>query len=483
MNPKPKDRRTGPPGEVPLYVDLDGSLIRTDLLAESFAAAVKKAPATLLLAPLWALGGIARLKRKLAACVTINPESLPYNPQVLAFLRKERERGRTLILTTGSHERLARPIAEHLRLFSLTLASGEGENLVGKKKLAAIKAHARGKPFAYLGDSYKDLPIWREAAEALLVDPGPVLLAKARRCAPVSRIFRSPADRLRQVLAAIRPHQWLKNLLIVVPFITAHRMADLGLLPVAILAFSLCASSVYVINDILDLEVDRRHPRKKTRPFASGALPMVWAPLMVVVLLSASLAVSSILPAAFLRVLACYWFVTLAYSLYLKNTLLLDVFVLAGLYTLRLLAGHAVLAIPQSAWLSAFSMFIFLSLALLKRYIEVRGLLERGETETAGRRYRAGDLPILMTMGTTSGYLSALVFALYINSAKVTLLYNRPEMLWFLWPVILFWISRMWILAQRGEVDEDPILFTMKDPVGYLSGFIAAAILVAAALG
>jgi 4-hydroxybenzoate polyprenyltransferase len=291
--------------------------------------------------------------------------------------------------------------------------------------------------------------------------------------------------RLTALLKALRLYQWTKNGLLFVPLVLAHKITDVAsVLDVlaAFVAFGACASGVYILNDLVDLDADRKHPYKQSRPFAAGHLPirvgLVLAPSCAVAGLLWSLA---LLPPAFTASLLVYLALTTAYSFALKRVAVLDVFVLAGLFTLRVLAGGVAVAVPVSPWLLAFSMFFFLSLALVKRYAELRVMQERKQTEAAGRNYRVSDMDLLRGIGTASGYLSVLVVALYTNSSEVAALYARPGALWLVSVVLLYWITRMWFLAHRAELDEDAILFTVKDPPSYVVGVLIAAVIFLAA--
>jgi 4-hydroxybenzoate polyprenyltransferase len=282
---------------------------------------------------------------------------------------------------------------------------------------------------------------------------------------------------------ALRPHQWTKNGLVVVPLLAAHHLdrpaAVLASL-IAVGAFCLCASSVYVLNDLLDLEADRAHPRKCKRPFAAGELPLSAGVVMAPVLLILAFGLGTFLSDSFIAVLACYYALTAAYSLFLKGKVLLDALVLACLYTLRIVAGAAAVEVPLSFWMLLFSIFLFLSLALVKRYAELDGLQKQGQLQAAGRGYEVSDLPILQSLGCASGYLSVLVLALYVNSPEVDALYRHPTIIWTLCVPLLFWISRVWMTAQRGGMHDDPVVFALKDPLSIGIGCLGVLIAILA---
>ena len=259
----------------------------------------------------------------------------------------------------------------------------------------------------------------------------------------------------------VRLYQWAKNALLFVPLLGAHQLANRNLLGRNILAFvsfGFVASSVYVLTDLRDLEADRRHPRKRLRPIASGALPLAVGRALVPALLVAGAILALQLPREFGLLLAGYWVATLGYSLGLKKRPILDVAILAGLYTVRIYAGSAATGVPVSEWLASFAMFLFLSLAFVKRAAE----LVAAEKELPGRGYRPDDTGPVFTMGIASGYLAVLVLALYISSQDVRRLYAHPGWLWFLCPLVLYWVSDLWLRAHRNEVDDDPLVFALR---------------------
>ena len=467
---------------MPLCVDLDDTLIKTDLLAESLLLLLKAAPWTLLWWPAWLWRGGAHFKRRVAERVQIAPETLPYDAEFLDFLCSQKQAGRTLVLATASDRTLASGVARHLGLFADVVASDGVINISGAAKLAALQEKFRDG-FDYAGDSRKDLAVWRGARRAIVVRAGPGLTEAVRRITTVERVFEPPAGRCWAAALTLRPHQWAKNFLLFIPLVTSHEIVRAELVMTtlrAMIAFSLCASGVYVLNDLLDLASDRAHPIKRGRPLASGVVPIIWGPMIMACLLAAAAVLSIGLSARFQLAISAYFLITLTYSLRLKGLLLVDVFCLAGLYTLRILAGHAVTDIPLSPWLLAFAMFIFLSLALLKRYIEVAALSTSATTQVSGRDYVATDAAVLMTLGAASGYLSILVLALYINSDQVVRLYKNPSLLWLICLTLLYAVSRLWVLASRGQVGDDPVLFGLKDKVSYAAVALTLVVLTAA---
>jgi 4-hydroxybenzoate polyprenyltransferase len=296
----------------------------------------------------------------------------------------------------------------------------------------------------------------------------------------------APAGKAAAVLRALRPVHWVKNLLVAVPLVLAHQLSNREKLfdvLLAVVAFSLCASAVYVLNDLIDREADRHHPRKRNRPFASGQLSVRAGMIMIGVLLvgAAAMAALTVRP-RFIWMLGLYLVLTTAYSLHLKTRLLVDVVLLAGLYTLRIIAGAAAADVVLTPWLLAFSMFLFLSLAFAKRYSELMQV-EAGEQERMrGRGYVVDDLRIIETVGPTCGYLAVMVIALYIDSEMVKKLYPEPRALWLLCPVFLYWITRLWFLARRRRLVDDPLVFALTDRVSWGCGILAAVIVAAASV-
>lgn len=471
---------TAPDTAVPLCVDLDGTLIRTDLLWESLVRLLKRNPLWLVVLPFWWLRGRAGLKRQLAARVEVDPATLPYHAAFLDFLREQRRAGRPLWLATASDARLARRVADHVGLFDGVLASDGETNLRGAAKCAKLAGQFGERAFDYAGNSAVDLAVWRHARTAIVVNANASVARRAAGLAPVNDRFCGTQSQAAAVLRTIRPYQWVKNLIIFVPLLTSHQLTKLPLVvnaAWAFAAFSLCASAVYVLNDLLDLDADRHHPAKRRRPFAAGDLPLSVGLGMVPLLLAGGLGLSAGLSVSFLGVVLLYLVLTTAYSCRLKQVALLDVFVLAALYTLRLIAGHEATGVAYSTWLLMFSMFLFLSLALVKRFVEVASLRQQNQAVAPGRGYIGRDLDLVASLGTGSGYLAVLVLALYVTSQEVRTLYHHPTLLLLVCPLLLYWLSRVWMIAHRGEMHEDPVVFALKDRLSYLIGALTLAVL------
>jgi len=459
----------------PLCVDLDRTLIRGDLLLESLVLLVKRNPLYLLLIPFWLLRGKAALEARVLRQVTLNPEALPYNPGLIEWLQRERANGRSVWLVTASHEKLADRVAAHLGFFEGVLASNERSNLAAATKAAQLVNRFGERGFDYCGND-RDVTIWERARGAIVVEGSPRLERQAATRAVLVGSFPSTTSRWTALLRQLRPHQWAKNLLVLMPLLAAHKVDEVHLDLIALLAFivfSLCASSVYVLNDLLDLEADRSHPRKSKRPFAAGDLPLAVGLVLAPALLIAAAGMSAFLPARFCMVVATYYAATLAYSFSLKGLVLIDALSLAGLYTLRIIAGAAAVSVALSFWMLLFSVLLFLSLAFVKRFAELESLRRQQRLRTAGRGYRVDDLPALQSLGAAAGYLSALVLALYVNSPDIQALYRQPKVIWALCILLLYWVSRIWLTAQRGQMHDDPVVYALRDRESLAVGLIA----------
>ena len=470
--------------DAPLVVDLDGTLIRSDLLVETFLAFLRQHPLRLPDVLRWWRCGRPALKEALALASEIDVALLPYDSAVLDLIKQHRGK-RHIVLATGSHLHLAKRVAAHLGLFDEVIAT-EGElNLAGKAKRNALVLRYGEGCFDYAGNSHDDLSVWSAARHGFVVNATPGVVAKARALGNLANVIPLDGGQLRHWAKALRLHQWLKNLLLFVPLVAAHRLGETRLLLdglAAFLAFGCCASSVYLLNDLLDLQDDRRHPRKKVRPFASGQLPLHVGLLAVPLLLAIGLGLGFVLlPPGFTSGLAGYYALTVAYSLWLKRRAAIDVVALAGFYTLRMVLGAVAMAIPLSNWLLVFSMFIFLSLALAKRCAELSLVRARDPNGKAhGRGYTAGDLPRLSTLGIASGCVSVLVLAVYIKDTHAMSLYRHPEILWWACPLLLAWLTRVWLLVYRGDMHEDPIVFALQDKASVSLGALLGLVLWAA---
>jgi len=468
----------------PLVVDLDGTLVRTDILLESAIRYCKLNGLRSIIIPFWLIRGKAYLKAHLAEQISLDVKQLPYNQSVITYLEHEKSH-RPLVLATASHQIYAKQIADHLKLFDRVIASDQRTNLSSSNKRDQLVALFGKHGFDYIGNSYDDLTVWQSAEKAILVDPDPGLNKLVKNQGNYGGLINSRSPLVKTLFMALRPHQWLKNLLLFIPLLTSHNFFNPELIfntLVAFLLFSMSASSGYLFNDLLDLDSDRHHQRKKQRPFASGELPLhvgiISAPLLFLVAVGISV---MLLPKLFTIILILYFIMTLLYSQWLKQIMSIDTIVLATLYTLRILGGTYVCNLIPSFWILAFSIFLFFSLAMVKRYAELFDNRSKGKNEKAmGRGYFPADLDIISNLGSASGYLSVMVLALYIQDDKTIMLYQTPEILWLACPVLLFWISRVWILTHRGEMHDDPVLFAIKDRESLLSGVAFTAIFILA---
>ena len=469
--------------DVPLCVDLDGTLILSDVLWESVIQLWDK-PATALRAA-WALRhGKAAMKSVLAEKIAIDPAALPYREDLLAYLRAQHDAGRQLILVTATHRIIAERVASYLGIFNGVMATEGRLNLGGEKKKEALVAAYGAGGFDYIGDHAKDLTIFSAARLSLLADPSEGLREKAAKLGKVDLIFERKRHWGKVILRTLRVHQYAKNALLGVPLVTAHLVLNAGAwlnLILAFVCFSMLASATYIVNDLHDLALDRKHKQKRYRPLASGDLPIPYGVCLAFVLTCVSFGLTmTLLPRLFLVFLLIYTGLTLAYSFDLKRRLIVDALALAMLYTLRIIAGAAAISVVLSEWLLMFSLFLFVSLALLKRAIELDGITDG--KRIPGRGYFPSDADIIRSIGPTSGLLSVLVFTLYINSPAVTILYKTPQMLWLLCPLLIYWITRIWFLANRGQVNHDPIVFALMDIRSYIVAGIAGVILFLASI-
>ena len=480
-----------------LCIDLDGTLVKSDTLVDSALALARYRPEMLLRIPGWLLQGKAALKQHITSAVSLDVAHLPYNRELLQYLEQQHATGRQIYLATAADSVLAQRVADHLGLFDGVLASDGVLNLAGSNKLAAFR-QAFGENFCYIGNALPDLTLLENCQHPMVANPTRGLRSALRkaRITP-AHTFLEKASPIKAWMKAIRIHQWAKNTLLFLPMLLAHALRPALMVAafLAFLAFGFCASGTYIINDLLDIEVDRQHPRKRRRPFASGDLSAISGIVVVALFLVISVAIAIALPYVlanlapdlglkrpyhFLTWLGIYAVTTMAYSLRLKRTVLVDVIVLSGLYTIRILAGSAATGVEASAWLGSFSIFFFLSLAFVKRFAELENLRERGGATAKGRGYNIGDIEQLRTFGSASGYVSVAVLTLYISNLDAAQLYSHTKRLWLLIPVLLLWISRLWFKASRGQLDEDPVVYAITDSRSLLLGAVVVAIVLSA---
>lgn len=468
------------PNQVPLAVDLDGTLIRTDMMWESLVRLLRKNPFAALLSLFALLQGRAHFKQHVASRIQVDPANLPYHEPLLAWLKQQKASGRKLVLATASDISMAKPIADHVGLFDDVMASDGKINLRNAAKREALTKRFGARGYDYAGNSTDDLGVWPGTREAVVVNAPASLARRAAEITKVGQTFLTEPTHLKSFARALRPHQWIKNLILFIPVLTAHQLENQTTLVhagIAFVAFCLAASAVYLLNDLLDLDADRHHTTKRNRPFASGDLPLQFGLVGAPLLLLGALGLSLFLSPQFALVTASYFIISTSYSWRLKQIALLDVLFLAGLYTLRLVAGHVATGIPWSHWLLTFSMFIFLSLALMKRFQEIRGVREQNGHELKGRGYTAQHHTAVASLGIISGVGAVIVLGLYVNSAQVVKLYAHPRLLLLACPLLLAWIVRVWLLTYRGKMHDDPTAFAFKDWASYVIGALTLAVM------
>jgi len=450
---------------LPLVVDLDGTLTPVDTLVESVRALAVQNPRALISLPRWLLRGRAVLKAEVSSRVALDVQSLPLRADFIEYLAQQKAQGRTLVLATAADRRIAEAFATRLGFFDQVLASDGAVNLKGRTKLAAIQEKVGGR-FVYAGDSHADVPIWQAASAAVLVGVPAALARQVRENVAIESEFAEAGASWRVWAKALRIHQWLKNILIFVPLLTSFSLTDPGKVAsalLAFLAFSVVASATYLGNDIWDLDADRAHPRKRNRPFASGALPIQVGVPVALALIAIGLALGALVSSTFLAVLSAYLVSTTAYSFVLKRYVLIDVVMLASLYTLRVVAGAVAISVTISPWLLAFCVLTFFSLALVKRCSELVSFQRAGRNSASGRDYQVSDLTVLWPLGIGAGLCSVVVFGLFVGTVAQAGRYAHAEMLWLVGLGLLYWIGRLWIKTSRGEMHDDPIVYTLSD--------------------
>lgn len=470
----------------PIIVDLDGTLIYSDMFQESAVKFFCKSPFKFLWAIFLFTKGKAALKAYFAQNTSCDPSTLPYNHEFISWLKVQKNSGRKVILCTGSHELIANSIAQFLGFIDEVIASTNTHNLIGKNKAIYLVRRFREGGFDYAGNSKSDVSVWEKACHGISVNASKSVIKSAHQACNIVLLFPKKLVRIKHLIKMLRAHQWLKNILIFVPLIAAHQFNDWHQwlsLSLAFIAFSLCASSVYITNDLFDLDSDRKHARKKLRPFASGSLPLWLGVVLAPTLFACGIVIASHVNPTFTIWVMVYYIITCAYSYGLKRLVLIDCIVLAILYTLRIIAGASAIHNELSFWLLAFSIFLFLSLAFVKRYAELDNnsmrpvISNQVNGKILGRGYYESDAPIIQTIGIVSGYASVIVFALYLNSDAIIKLYPFPQLVWGEVPILLFWISWVWIKAHRGDMHDDPLIFAIKDRVSQFTGLAFLAVL------
>jgi len=452
---------------LPLCIDLDGTLVKSDTFHDSLCILARTFPASLFRIPAWWIsGGRANVKAKVAAIVHPDADRLPYNHALLQFLDEQRHLGRPIYLATGADSLLASHVMHHVGLFSGVICSDGKTNLVGSHKLAGLQQ--RFPEFDYIGNAIPDLPALAHARHAYVANPTASLRVSLKaRHIPVARVFEDRSPMPSALLKSIRIHQWAKNVLLFLPLLLSHKISWQTILPciAAFFCFSFFASANYIANDLLDIESDRHHPRKRFRPFAAGDLSVPTGLLTALMLVAASASLLPRLPSGFALWLLFYAIATSAYSFYFKRVPIVDVLMLSGLYALRMEAGAAATGTLISPWLASLAIFLFLSLAMVKRYSELANLRERGVSGSHGRGYLVTDIEQIRSFGNASAAAAVVIFCLYISRPDVDALYRHSGRLWLIVPFMLYWLNRVWLLAARGELNEDPVIFAIRDSV------------------
>jgi 4-hydroxybenzoate polyprenyltransferase len=465
-------------GSLPLCVDLDGTLIKSDMVWEYLTLLIKQSPWSLFLVPFWFLRGRSYLKHCLASRLVMRVDMLPYRDEVLRFLQAEHQSGRRIVLVTAADQAVAEQVAAHVGIFDEVHGSTQELNLKGCEKAEFLSRSFGVGGFEYVGDSHADLPAWRAAGGIYVVGSREVL-RRAERAGKVLRFFETSPPSLMAWIRSFRLHHWSKNLLVFLPVLLAHKVAwqPWRATILGFLLFGTCASGLYILNDLLDLHSDRQHPWKNKRPFASGELPLWVGIIESVVLVAGSLALSAFVAPKLALMLGAYSALTILYSWQIKKVALLDVFLLSGFYTFRIWAGGLVSETPLSSWFIAFSVFFFLSLAMAKRNSELRHADRLVREGNSGRGYRLEDRDVLAMIGISSCFSAVVILALYTQSPEVHALYRAPQRLTSLCLIVLYWLSRVWLKASRGELNADPVTFALRDRTSWILAGTAAAVL------
>lgn len=463
-----------------LIVDLDDSFLKTDLLLEGILTLIKKNPLYILCLPFWALQGPLVLKTKVAARIRFTGEHLPVHNDVVEVIKDRLQNSEKVLLISASPQVWVETVAARYPYFTKAVGSTT-QNLKGFKKAEYILSTFPNEPFSYVGDTLSDLAVWKHAQEAIVVNPSKGLLSQVQKLGRKVTVVNDRVSTLRMLIKQLRPHQWLKNFLLFLPLIVGHKLQDASVsLILAFASFSLAASSVYVFNDLLDLESDRLHHSKKNRPFAAGKLSLKWGLVLIPALVCAALLTGLSVNLSFFLWVCAYYGLNLLYTFKLKRILVIDIVVLSAMYTLRLFAGAAASETPISEWFLSFSTMFFFGLACVKRYTEI--IRSNAKLNVTGRGYRQVDDQAILTLGSGAGLLSIVIFLIYLQSPAVLSLYHRPQLLWVLTPVLLYWTSRLWLLTSRNEVHDDPVIFAAKDKVSWVCFAVIALVMGAASL-
>jgi 4-hydroxybenzoate polyprenyltransferase/phosphoserine phosphatase len=473
-----RDRAAKSVSDVPLVVDLDGTLTKVDTLHEAFVHLASRRPLEALRALLTFKKGRAAFKSAVARHVLPDATTLPFDENVLDTIRLARKRGRKIYLASAADQRAANAVADCIGEFDGVFASDGKINLKGKTKADVLVEAFGFGGFDYVGNAAADLPVWQAARTPIIAGAAPNLISRLRHQRPDSVVLDARKFGMRAYFRSLRPHQWLKNFLLFLPVLAGHTFSEDTALNalVAFVSFGFGASSIYLINDMIDLPNDRVHSEKRRRPIAAGEIPLSHTAILSGILAVLSISLALALPQPFMLVLVGYFALSTSYSFYLKRKLMIDVVALAALYGIRVVAGSAATGIVLSHWLLGFCFFIFLSLALMKRTTEIILLPKESVGNIKGRGYRRRDFPTINSLTAASGFVAVLVLALYISSPEVAVLYRRPEFLWGICIVLVYWLGRAFCLTGRGEMRQDPVIFAATDRISILSGLLVAVI-------
>jgi 4-hydroxybenzoate polyprenyltransferase len=472
----------------PLVVELDGTLSKADSIAEGIVAMLLRRPSDFF----GILSALAKGRRAVAEHLTrlgyVDAEALPIRRDFLDYLERERANGRELHLAASAMQSVADAVAARLGIFGSARGSENGVELRGDAKLQHLQQRFPDG-FSYAGGGDDDIPVWRGASSIVIVGASPATHRAAERLGPaIEREFPAPRRSLRDWIRALRLHQWSKNLLLFVPLLLAHKYNDLAAFQQVVagfIALGCVASGTYLINDLSDLRADRAHPTKRFRLVARGDLGAMPALLLALALIVGGLIGGAAVGLAFGGLLVLYVAMTLAYSLHLKTVPIFDAFVLGSLYTLRVLMGSVLIHVTNSPWLLSFTMFSFFSLSMAKRHLEIVRAPATGRAggKIAGRGYVESDAPLTLSFGVSSSLCAILILFFYVtNDAYSTNLYAHPRWLWLIAVWVFLWFARIWLLTHRGELNDDPVLFAVRDPWSYVLGLLIAGTFVMAVL-
>ena len=467
-----------------LVVDLDGTLLKSDMLYESFWSVFGNNWLQAVMSLSKLKHGKAMFKEYLCSKADIDIKLLPFDEDIIRYIRTYQQQGGRTALVTASNQIFATKISEHLQIFSEAHGSSRKNNLKGTAKASFLINQFGDGTFCYMANAEADLPVWRVSNKIITVNASSALCQKVEELGKPFEHLLTKKNVSASYIKSLRPHQWLKNSLVFLPVLAAHQLNVSTLMNplLAFFAFSFVASSVYIINDLIDLNADRAHPNKRLRSLASGSIPIQHGQFLAIILLICGGLTAAYVGWLFFFALAVYYLLTLSYSLFFKQKVIADICLLAGLYTIRVVAGGSASQIEISLWLLAFCIFIFFSLASVKRQAELVDMKKRKISTAKGRGYQVDDLLIISIISLVAGHISVLVLTLYISSPTVAILYNNPSALWAVSFILLYWITRMVFVTHRGDMNNDPIVFAVTDRSSQMCFVIAGVGLIIGAI-